>query len=96
MSVISIEDISDRSKLLFVMWQYAELAGFYRSGKSPRFKRVSSEEVYNMGYIDIYCGKLIKTRLDNTTVDTWGYNRQNSEKPLETIVSELRAMHPGD
>jgi len=89
---INIKDL-DRDRLLEELWNRSKPALFYTSTGLPapvfnleKYKREISED----GYIDYFCGRLIKTNLSGDIVDPYLYDRDNGEGAFQSVVDKLK------
>lgn len=89
-TVIDIRGI-DKIKLLHLLWDAQNVAGFYRNMPmiAPRFDQFEAETAVTK-YIDYFCGRCIKTDLSGDTVDPDMYDRDAGPGMFAAIVADIR------
>jgi len=87
-------DISglDRVELLRHLWENSKVAGFFSmyGGPAPSFGSERRPEDAVSGYIDYYCGRVIKTDLRNDEIDPYLYDRDNGIGAFKRVVENMQ------
>ena len=80
----------DRVRLLKALWDYSDVATFYRNnGRTPKWdKNLATKAV--LDYIEYFQGRAIKSDLTKDVVDPGYYDLFNGIGAFQEIVDEVR------
>jgi hypothetical protein len=88
-------DISglDRVQLLRHLWEKSKVAGFFGmyGGPTPSFGSERRPEDAVSGYIDYFCGRVIKTDLRDDEINPYLYDRDNGKGAFQRVVDTMRS-----
>ena len=78
--------------LLASLWSNSSPAGFFKNmpEMAPPFNLQAAQRDVERGFIDYFCGRLIKMDLSGDTVDVFLYERDNGQGSVQQIVNNLK------
>lgn len=87
-------DISglDKRKILRALWENSKPASFYDflPHLIPKFDENVVESSIEYGYIDYFCGRLIKTDFSGDTLRPDNYDHTYGDGKMKEIIENLR------
>jgi hypothetical protein len=87
MSEIDISSVSDKGKLLRLLWEHQVVAGFFGATNGPPFNEAQVTDKLLSGDIDYFCGRAIKTDLSKAIVSPRLYDRDAGEGMFQKCVN---------
>lgn len=90
---INIEGIP-KTELLFILWEKSKPAMYYKihSLPFPEFDSISADHAV-LGYIDYFCGRLIKSDISKNLTHNIGYNREYGKHTYEKYVISIQKKY---
>jgi hypothetical protein len=79
----------DKATLLRALWNNAFESPLAAAAGNNRWEAAGANQAINKGYIDYYCGRLIKMDLSKDIVDSENYDK-DSKIPVAAVVAQLR------
>ena len=74
------------------LWKHADFSNFYKDYKITKPDFIWEKGIKNIkpgGYLEIFCGKILKITVNSNSIDTSGYDNIYGKGKAAEIISKL-------